>query len=289
MPPSYISYSLCDTYKSIIKYYNTNTCNNQKSSDIPHIQWITKYIHTAIAAGCELTLGQPLDRLKIHYQTPLTERSPIQFSNWRYWYAGNIPAIVQRCGIYLPGITAAAGVADILIVDKDSLTSRLCKPLIVSGLVSPYVTVFEFIKNYQQQQYLDIHSDKSRLTTYNIIKNNKTRDLTRALLPTMGREYCFVSGMLVLQPIFAKYITNQYNSNNIITWIVSSMSASAISQVLSQPLDTWKTRIELYPDQPIMNTLRSIPVAQLWSGMWPRIIRGAWTFGCVNMVLQYLA
>lgn len=261
-----------------------------------HREWLRKYIHTMIAGGVELTVGQPLDRIKIYYQTPITQRNGTllypTFKNWRYWYAGNSASMIQRCGIYFPGITASSQLASNIIPDANSVYSMILKPLIVSVLVSPYVTLFESVKNIKQRSFIN-----SELSIYKIIKQNGTRRLFAAWFPTLGREYFFAGGMLVFQPVIAdklhssdKYYILSSNSSvsTLGIWVASSLLSSTISQAVSQPLDTWKTRIELKPDVSIWTTIREIPARQLWSGLTPRIIRGAWTFGCINAILHYL-
>lgn len=356
MTPHYKADLWRTIYQDMIK--SRHNANDQLSSPSTQThntttstQWLRKYSNTAIAAAAELTLGQPLDRLKVHYQTPAWSRvgalPPFTPNNWYYWYAGNYPAMLQRCGIYFPAITASAGLADTLLTDQEATTTRIMKPLIVSCMVTPYVTLFEAIKSQQQLggQQKTI-TPGYHLSIRDIIKNKKSGGhwLLAAWLPTLCREYFFVGGMLILQPLIAEhihnYLDNRYShqdlkttsdaqtrislphiallsklpsdarppnpytvtapdtikqtSNNTINmesvgiWAISSLIASAISQAISQPLDTWKTRIEIQPTTSIWTTASSIPLRMWWSGLAPRIIRGAWTFACINAILRML-
>lgn len=291
---------------------NGNDGGNDDSENNNGMVYVRKYIHTMLAGATELTVGQPLDRLKIYYQTPIHSRGeslrlPTP-SNWRYWYAGNLPAAIQRCALYFPTITMSSSLTDIMITDNTSNTSLLIKPFIVSSAVTPYVTIFEFIKNIQQQHHTFMNNPNAKYGTsnnsitssiittstnkrgiYGIVKTYGLGNLSAAWFPTFGREYFFAGGMLVIQPMLAHTIADNYpNIPTGVGWAISSLGASSISQIISQPLDTWKTRIELAPRTSIWETARNIPINQLWSGLTPRIIRGAWTFGCINGVLKYL-
>ncbi len=81
--------------------------------------FINIYKYAGVASLFELTLGQPLDRIKIEHQSN-SNLNNSKYSNnlnnsnlnnkWyqnrslSYWYAGNFTSIIQRCGIYLPMI-----------------------------------------------------------------------------------------------------------------------------------------------------------------------------------------
>lgn len=286
--------------------------------------WLRKYIDTAIASAVELTVGQPLDRLKIHYQSqntkahtnitnivnninassnnmirnkyiPKSSSSSSFGINWRYWYAGTIPSAIQRCGIYFPGIKAAEELTNNIINKDAKLEGYIFKPFIVSAVVTPYVTLFDAFKTYRQQSAGTSASSRHTLPILEIWKERGTKSLMRAWFPTFSREYCFVGGMLILQPYAHNYLNQTLDSgqySSLVPWIGSSLGASIISQVVSQPLDVWKTYIEIHPQQSIWVSLRHITfnnnTSLLWTGLAPRVIRGAWTFGCVNAIIHYL-
>jgi len=295
--------------------------------------WFKKYINTALASGVELTIGQPLDRLKIQYQIQNSgnmSKQMMNIKNWKYWYAGIVPSAIQRCGIYFPGIKLAEVLSNNMIDTHNNNGIQQCifKPFIVSAIVTPYVTLFDAFKNYRQQLTMSTNNTNNTNSTNNTNKSNNisktnllgiwkergTRSLMRAWFPTFSREYCFIGGMLILQPNIYNYMNHKIDSvkyGELTAWIVSSLMASVISQMISQPLDVWKTNIEINSTQSIWKTMYNITFSSdkteskgtnksisrstnmgrtmLLAGLIPRVIRGAWTFGCINAILSYLS
>lgn len=89
-------------------------------------------------------------------------------------------------------------------------TSPYIRPLIVSGVISPYVAFFEGLKTAQQKQGWDLPNSKHitnkrissqsmtqiiRYVTYEI---KKPKLLFASIIPTYLREYFFVAGMITL-------------------------------------------------------------------------------------------
>lgn len=283
---------------------------------------IKSYFISASGALAELTLGLPLDRIKISRQAGVpvkwTGHRSLQ-SMARYWYAGNVPSIIQRCGVYLPAIQMGNAlynsVVNPLIRESDRAKSELIvKPFIISGLVMPYVTLFEGLKTAQQQgarrtypEYVTRHlaeGAKGESMTSILRAVNTARApglLFTGHIPTWGREFCFVSGMCVIQPMVSATVY-QYIPHLALAYstvpvtIFGSVFASFVCQTVSQPLDVLKTRCELRPSVPL-----SGQVSELWytckskgfrntlyRGWLPRVTRGIWTFTCMRLVTDYL-
>lgn len=148
---------------------------------------ISSYPVSVLAALGELSLGLPLDRIKVGLQSGSSFREIIlpvgaipgtqsrssrsgvpqnllaEFRaqikpNISYWFAGHTPSIINRCFIYLPGIAFLNSRYSNHIEPWvcwaggcSSLTSQvLVKPILVSAAISPYVSLFEGLKLAQQ-------------------------------------------------------------------------------------------------------------------------------------------
>ena len=148
---------------------------------------LSPYPVSVLAALGELSLGLPLDRIKVGLQSGSSFREIIQpvraipgtparssafgnprnlFAGFRtqiklnisYWFAGHTPSIINRCFIYLPGIAFLnSGYSNHIepwlcwVGGCSSLTSQIIvKPILVSAAISPYVSLFEGLKLAQQ-------------------------------------------------------------------------------------------------------------------------------------------
>lgn len=283
------------------------------------------YLISATGALAELSLGLPLDRIKLSKQTGVSVKwNPRAHEGLRgmarYWYAGNMPSIVQRCGIYLPAIQASNALYNKLVYarigSKNHVKSELIiKPLILSGLVTPYVSLFEGLKTAQQHgpmrvypEYVTRHLAKHRSpeSMVGILKAVNTARAKRLLfagvIPTWGREFFFIGGMCVVQPLVSNTL-NQFIPQLALAYttvpvtIAGSLIASLTCQTASQPLDVLKTRCEIRPSVPLSGqvselwqTCRSAGFRKtLYSGWLPRVTRGVWTFTCMRLVTDYLS
>jgi hypothetical protein len=257
--------------------------------------FINIYKYAGTASLFELTLGQPLDRIKIEHQSNnLNNKLSNKWYHNRslnYWYAGNFTSIIQRCGIYLPMIYISNNMFDKISV-KATLTPTqelLTKPLFVSGVITPYVCFFEGIKTAQQKLVYPV-TRLSDIIKFNVVTGNTSR-LFASFIPTYGREYFFIMGMCSLQPYLLDIMDN---------WILSSCASAFISQTISQPLDVIKTKKELFPDKTLFGIKKmiSIDIAHLnftgkvtyfYQGWIARTTRGAWTFFCMNYIVNKLS
>ena len=283
------------------------------------------YIISSSGALAELSLGLPLDRIKLSKQSGVSVKwlSPSGHGGWfgmaRYWYAGNIPSIIQRCGIYLPAIQFSNALYNKLVYprigSKSIATSELViKPIILSGLVTPYVSLFEGLKTAQQHgvrrvypeyvtRYLAKQSGPETMTSILRAVNTARAPglLFAGVMPTWGREFFFIGGMCVVQPLVSNTL-NQFIPQLALAYstvpvtVCGSLIASLVCQTASQPLDVLKTRCEIRPGIPL-----SGQVSELWhmcksvgfrktlySGWLPRVTRGVWTFTCMRLVTDYL-
>lgn len=256
------------------------------------------YCKTACISAFELVLGLPLDRIKIELQQGAKVIKPTH-PYLKYWYAGNIPSLIQRCIIYMPAIKLTNAIIDPEI-------SPYIRPLIVSGVIAPYVAFFEGLKTAQQKQVWALPNSKNitnnklpsqsmtqiiRYVTYEI---KKPELLFASIIPSYLREYCFVAGMVALQPAIYNTLTSTENDKilQIAYTPISCLLASLISQTISQPFDVIKTRVELKPTANLTDIIIELKKQQhvygwrsvYYAGWLPRVIRGMWTFTCITYI-----
>lgn len=257
------------------------------------------YGKTACISAFELILGLPLDRIKVELQHGTRKIQPVR-PYLNYWYAGNVPSLIQRCTVYMP-----------LIKITDKYCSDLpeyIKPFIVAGVISPYVSFFEGIKTAQQKdvwKFIDSTTKNKIPSMTNIINHiindvGKPNLLFASIIPTYIREYCFVSGMLVIQPYMHKLLSrNQtFAAKQELNYPLSCLGASLICQTISQPIDVIKTRIELNPTHKLRHVITSMLTEHntniydlrniYYAGWLPRVIRGMWTFICMNYLINFI-
>ncbi len=254
---------------------------------------LDKYRKTACISAFELVLGLPLDRIKIELQQPARQIRATR-PYLKYWYAGNIPSLIQRCIIYMPAIQLTH------IAINPELSSYI-KSFIIAGVISPYVSFFEGIKTAQQK---NVWSGAKNNSMASIIKHvirdiKKPELLFASIIPTYFREYCFVTGMVALQPSIYKMVSandKKYNNLKIPFTPISCLCASIICQTISQPFDVIKTRMELNPTHSIIDIVAKLKNEQTrygwrsvyYAGWLPRVIRGMWTFTCMNYLINFV-
>jgi hypothetical protein len=255
---------------------------------------LEQYRKTAYISAFELVLGLPLDRIKIELQQGVKTIKPTH-PYLKYWYAGNIPSLIQRCIIYMPVIQLTNTVISPEI-------SPYMKSFIIAGVISPYVSFFEGIKTALQK---NVWSEAKNNNMSSIIRHvmcdiKKPSLLFAAIIPTYLREYCFVTGMVALQPgLYNMFSANDKTHNNLKSVSLtplSCLSASIICQTISQPFDIVKTRMELNPQYSIIDVVAKLKNEQrlkgwrsvYYAGWLPRVIRGMWTFTCMNYLIDFV-
>ena len=161
-------------------------------------------------------------------------------SNIKYWFAGHTPSIINRCFIYLPGITFLnSGYSNHIepwicwAGGCSSLTSQIIvKPILVSAAISPYVSLFEGLKLAQQLGHQKVYPQEINKfisigthgypsttsqapTTYQpstyqiirgVINSGRPGILFASFWPTFARETAFISGMCAIQPQITNYL-----------------------------------------------------------------------------------
>lgn len=303
--------------------HNKHTVNKSHSPKEPLITnprgRLSNYQINVLAALGELTLGQPLDRIKIGLQTGTSIPQIIRSAGWRGWYAGHTPSIINRCFIYLPGIQwtnhwynrdiqpwicFSSGVSPI--------TSQMfIKPTVVSAIISPYVSLFEGLKLAQQLGYQHVYpkSIQSYINTgttgkpntyqliLGIIKSKQPWVLFAGFWPTFARETAFISGMCAVQPLITNTLAELGNPSVEANRVAGALTASIICQTLSQPFDVLKTRREFAPAvdwslviDSLYRDIKKKGVRQiLFSGWMPRCLRGVWTFYSVSAIRDWIS
>lgn len=353
----------------------------QSNNPTPTNNKIPEYPVSVLAALGELTLGLPLDRIKIGLQSGLSfteilkptqnsagetrgtqscspsnaiprnllarTRTSMNLSYWfagvptrfrtsmGYWFAGHTPSIINRCFIYLPGIaylnTGYTQHVEPWICFAGGCprlaSQAIVKPILVSALITPYVSMFEGLKLTQQlghqkvyppeiNKFINIgrvagqqHSPSTTTqapttyqpSTYQLIKGviNSGRGgiLFASFWPTFARETLFISGMCVVQPLVAKYLAASRQIDNPETArVLGSLTASFACQTISQPFDVLKTRREIMPAADWSQILDLVKTdiknkgtrPVLFSGWLPRCVRGVWTFYSVSAIRDWL-
>lgn len=165
------------------------------------------------------------------------------------WRASSISCIHRVC-FYMPSIYITNGY----------ITKIYQKMLITPLIVTAHVSFFENIKTQRQ------------------LKHNKLQYLPKTLLSTYLRESCFITGLTIGVPL----LEQQGYSNTI-----SCILAGAIAQCLSQPFDTIKT-IQEQKQIGFKSAYKTKTLPQLWIGLPPRLLRGIWTFYCMNYISKHI-
>ena len=250
------------------------------------------YVKTKIASLSsiiEVLGGQPIDRWKINSQLLVSDKLSFRkliFMGSKNLYAGLKTSLVYNCFFYFPAIYALDTVWDYKYKKNNGMLDNINKCLFVSSLISPIVSCFENIKTDQQVNNL---RDKSM--TY-ILKKRYNEYGIRGIMPsyysTFYRETIYCGGLLILSPILSKKIkTNNIYVNN----FLGGALAGLISQVISQPFDTIKTRQEKYKSNMIDTfklMIKRERIKTFWDGCIPRCIRGMWSISCMSIMFHYL-
>jgi len=241
-------------------YVSATSAETPKSKQQPAYK-LSPYQVNVLAALGELTLGLPLDRIKIGLQSgssfreiiqpvrelPGTQARSFRFgnprqqfkSNIKYWFAGHTPSIINRCFIYLPGIaflnTGYSNHVEPWVCWAGGcprpISQILVKPILVSAIISPYVSLFEGLKLAQQLGHQKVYPQElnkfinkiintgtqgypsttsQAQTTYQLVRGviNSGRPgiLFASFWPTFARETAFISGMCAIQPQITNYL-----------------------------------------------------------------------------------
>jgi hypothetical protein len=160
-------------------------------------------------------------------------------TNKNLWRALSVTSL-HRVFLYMPSI----------YLSNQYLKDNPYKLFLIPMIVTPHVSYFEYIKTQKQL---------NRFKTYKVIPNT--------FLTTYLRESCFIAGMTFLTPAFKNYFG--------LSDISSSLAASCITTLISQPIDTIKTLQE-------SNSKLILKPVYLWRGTVPRLIRCIWTYYCMN-------
>ena len=105
---------------------------------------------------------------------------------------------------------------------------------------------------------------------------------------TFARELCYCTGLLVLSPMIAKRIEI---GNKHISAFIGGCLAAIVSQSVSQPFDTIKTRQEKYKTSVrtvVRELMKHENVFSLWRGVMPRCIRGMWSISCMSVMMNLI-
>ena len=264
---------------------------------------ISKAGISSISAFVEVMGGQPLDRWKVNRQLSVKDRLP--FTNLirlgpKNWYAGLNTCLIYGCGFYFPAIYGLENIWDkkykkykkndkldsIDSINSIDYINSVNKCLFVSSIISTGVSWFEGVKTDQQVNKLRhknlLQITKMRYRKYGVI------GIVPSYYSTFAREFCYCTGLLLLSPLIANRLeTGNHYANH----FIGGGIAGIISQTLSQPFDTIKTRQEKYKI-PIHQAIRVIykyeGVGAFWNGVLARCIRGMWSISCMSLMQHYL-
>lgn len=206
----------------------------------------------SIASLIEVCGGQPFDAWKVYRQTQAQAQDRRSAPGPRFlqlWRASGISSF-HRVFFYMPSIYVTEGYID----------NNIGKVLLIPLVVTPHVAFFENLKTQRQLGFgPKILKPQSFLSTY-------------------CRELFFISGMTIVVPELKKY---GYND------VSSAIIAATLSQFASQPFDTIKT-IQEHKQIGFMKALKGQTINSLWRGVTPRVLRGIWSFYCMNYIAQMI-
>tara|TARA_Y100000590_G_C15731261_1_gene1017112 strand:+ start:2234 stop:2983 length:750 start_codon:yes stop_codon:yes gene_type:complete len=235
---------------------------------------------TSIASIIEVLGGHPIDRWKVNSQMRSKDRltfKTLLLSGRKNLYAGLRTALYYNSIFYFPAIYA---------LDHVWKADNIGKTIFVSFMITPIVSCFEGIKTDQQVNKLH---DKDMLY---IMKKRYSEYGVRGLMPsfysTFYREFCYCSGLLLLSPFIASKINT---GKDYIDRFVGGGLAGLVSQSMSQPFDSIKTRQEKYKTG-FIETIKIINKegkTNYWNGGLGRCIRGVWSISCMSVMCNSLS
>ena len=251
-----------------------------------------KLVISSISAFIELSGGQPLDRWKINLQLPIEDRistKKIFMRGPKEWYVASTTSIIQRCFFYIPTIYLAS---DIWIKNfhSDTPSNKLLHAAFVSSIITPGVSWFENMKT-EQQIGNNRNKSMAKLTKIHYLKYG-IGGVIPSLQATFLRESAFCGGICCITPIIHNKIKQYDYCNTNLNWAISGAMAGLITQLISQPFDTIKTRQEK-TKMGFIPTYKNIYMQggflELWKGSIPRCIRGIWTLSILSVCNNYLS
>ena len=247
----------------------------------------TKAKIASLSSIVEVLGGQPIDRWKINSQLLPSEKISFRnliLSGHKNLYAGLSTCLVYNSMFYFPSIYVLDNIWDCKYKKNNSIMDSFNKCLFVSATISPIVSGFENIKTDQQVNNL---RDKNML----YIAKKRYREFgLRGIIPTyystFYRESFYCAGLLLLSPFLAKKINTR---NSYANSFLGGALAGLISQTLSQPFDTIKTRQEKYKismTKAIKTIIKNENIKSFWSGCVARCIRGMWSISCMSLMFH---
>ena len=247
----------------------------------------TKAKIASLSSIVEVLGGQPIDRWKINSQLLPAEKISFRnliFSGHKNLYAGLTTCLVYNSMFYFPSIYILENIWDYKYKKDNSIIDSLNKCLFVSSIISPIVSGFESIKTDQQVNNLRnknmLYIAKKRYKEYGL------RGIAPTYYSTFYRESCYCAGLLMLSPFLAKRINTR---NSYANSFIGGAFAGLISQTLSQPFDTIKTRQEKYKigmNEAIKTIIKNENIKSFWNGCVARCIRGMWSISCMSLMFH---
>lgn len=239
----------------------------------------------SFATFIEIAGGQPLDRWKMNLQLPpksrlsmtqLLKLGPSEF------YSASTTSILQRSILYIPSIYIINDYCD------KNINNDLIKPFLISAFVTPQVSIFESLKT--DQQIKNVRNINLMKIYSNKLKINGINGVFPSPVSTFLREASFSAGICIFTPIINNKLdtinNNSYNS------FLGGMISGFITQLISQPFDTIKSRQEYKYKNSFIKTIKLIykenGVKSFFLGTTPRCIRGMWTLGCLSYITTNL-
>lgn len=240
------------------------------------------------SAFVEVIGGQPLDRLKVNRQLPLSERlsfKELTKKGIREFYAASTTSVIQRCFFYVPALYMGCDYYDRNLKVEGSATLNAIGGSFFSSLcVSPCVSAFENLKTEQQ---LGRHKDirTMRHLARMIWLTQGMKGLFPSLTSTFFREAAFAGGVCYLSGAVYNFLDKNTNvDSNAGKVIGAGIVAGTFTQVITQPFDTiktWQENKKTSFGRSVRDILRGEGALFLFNGMAPRVMRGMWTFSCL--------
>jgi hypothetical protein len=249
--------------------------------------WYKNLSIGALTGGAEVSVNQPLVRIKIMLQQGLPiNRETLNLSTLYRGYGVNVGSMIPITAVQM-GVNS--GLSNWYYTDHTATPASQVGIALIAGATSALVSgPAENIMTKQQG------TTESIITTiYSAVKTKGAKSLIRGLVPTMARDGGFVVAYLPLKDIIKQYTLPELHND---TWekiadIGCGVTAGVIGAIVTHPADTIKTVMQSY-DKNMKKAFEDIYKTQglsgLYNGLSARGLRVILAVPLMNQVASYL-
>ncbi|UNE35624.1 hypothetical protein KG892_01205 [Vermiphilus pyriformis] len=249
--------------------------------------WYKNLLIGALTGGAEVSVNQPLVRIKIMLQQGLPiNRETLNLSTLYRGYGVNVGSMIPITAVQM-GVNS--GLSNWYYTDHTATSASQVGIAFIAGATSALVSSpAENIMTKQQGTKENIIS-----TIHSVVKTKGAKNLIRGLVPTMARDGGFVVAYLPLKDIIKQYALPELHNN---TWekiadIGCGVTAGVIGAIATHPADTIKTVMQSY-DKNMKKAFEDIYKTQglsgLYNGLSARGLRVILAVPLMNQVASYL-